>query len=130
MDDMPQKLPEPARSPAGIDAHREARSIHQLVLEPVSEGAWRLCDRAVAANHAGNVVAYVEVAPPDGFDVVWIIPGHRPGRYRTLEQVLTDATMLLTRPSATKPIPIAHLAPFSTSRTRQPDAHHINPSGG
>lgn len=125
MDDMP---PQNQPAPAGDVPYPEASTIHQLVLETISEGAWRLCDRAVATSDAANVVAYVEVAPPDGFDVVWVMPGHRRGRYRTLEHVLIDASALLTYPSTTKPIPIAHLAPISTSRTRQSQAYDVQPS--
>lgn len=87
-------------------------AVHQLLLEPVTDGAWRLCDRAVAQSDAANVVAYVEEDVGGSYDVVWVLSGKPSNRYDTIEEIFDEAMNSFTPSIGTKPIPIPHYAPL------------------
>lgn len=86
----------------------------QLVLVPLDERSWRLCDRSVPHHDPASVVAYVEMTHNGVYDVIWLSVGFGASRYSSLESLLQAATKMMgcTRSSgATKPEPIPHRPP-------------------
>lgn len=89
----------------------------QLELVPLGEGAWRVCDRSVAACDAASVIAYVErVATDDGepsFEAVWVQGARGMTRHSSIQSVLLMAADLLAAcvSRAERPKPIAHFPP-------------------
>lgn len=92
---------------------------HQLDLVPLGEGAWRVCDRSVAASDAASVIAYVEQVPTDvdgelSYEAVWVRCTRGTTRHTSIQSVLAMATDLIAADismGATKPKPIAHFPP-------------------
>ena len=86
----------------------------QLELTPLGDDAWRACEVGVPENDPSRVVAYIE-RRGDGFEVVWLRGPHRGVRFYTLlADAIDEACAVLVAEatsSATRPIPIAHLAP-------------------
>jgi hypothetical protein len=86
----------------------------QLVLVPLDDRAWRLCDRSIARNDPANVVAYVELLPNDVYEVIWVSVGFGTVRYASLDRLLDDAMKLMScrrSSGALKPAPIPHRPP-------------------
>ncbi len=89
------------------------KGVHRLELVPLARGGWRLCDRAVPADDASHVVAYIERGR-DGFEVVWLRGARRQTRLATIEDAVLEAARLMAQESSTggrRPVPIPHLAP-------------------
>lgn len=89
-------------------------SPHRLTLDPLSETAWRLCDRPVAGRDAESVVAYIEQRPDGRYEVTWVAHGIGTATFATLGELLDSASALLHAPPrnpASKPIPIPHRPP-------------------
>lgn len=92
---------------------------HQLELMPLTEGAWRICDRSVASSDAASVIAYVEQLTTDDrselcFEVVWVHGTRGITRHTSLQSVLLMAADLLAgtvSAGRAKPKPIAHFPP-------------------
>lgn len=89
----------------------------RLALEPLNDTSWRLCDRAVAAADAENVLAYVELRPDAWYEVTWVVRGLGTAKYATVGDLLHAASQLLvdTRSRIAKPMPIAHRPPLRAS---------------
>ncbi|MFC8681734.1 hypothetical protein ACFT30_09440 [Microbacterium ureisolvens] len=88
--------------------------IHQLVLTPLAERSWRLCDRNVERGDAASLVAYVELLETGTYEAVWVSLGLGAARYASLEAVFLAAMELLDHPCGTrsfKPAPIPHRPP-------------------
>lgn len=88
--------------------------IHQLVLTPLGDRAWRLCDRGVATSEAASVVAYVELLDSGAYEAVWVSVGLGSARFSSLEGVFRAAVELLGQSrslGAFKPAPIPHRPP-------------------
>lgn len=91
---------------------------HQLVLDPLSDSTWRLCDRSVAACDADNVVAYIERLPDGAYEVIWVSHGVGMATFATLDEVRARAAEMVAprRPRApVKPVPIAHRPPLAAT---------------
>ncbi|MER7796365.1 hypothetical protein [Microbacterium sp. NPDC096154] len=94
-------------------------TIHQLELVPLTEGAWRVCDRSVATCDAASVIAYVEQLPTDeseepSYEAVWVFGTRGITHHTTIESVLSMAASLRAAAAssgAAKPKPIAHFPP-------------------
>jgi hypothetical protein len=92
---------------------------HQLELVPLIEGAWRVCDRSVAASDAASVIAYVEKISTDdrgelSYEAVWVQYTRGTTRHTSMQSVLRMAADLLAGAASTgpaKPKPIAHFPP-------------------
>jgi hypothetical protein len=81
---------------------RAESSMHQLEFQPLDESSWRLCDRALAADHPASVVAYVEQVA-DGLIVVWLVGPRTPRAAQSLEEVLAHAVERLAGPVSSGP---------------------------
>lgn len=88
---------------------------HQLMLDPIDDDAWRLCDHSFAASDADSVVAYIERRDDGLYEVTWVAHGVGTAVYATMGDLLRDAADLLdaARPRGTKPIPIPHRPPLA-----------------
>src|SRR5262245_59758492 len=97
-----------ARATARVDRLREAApvaatrvgvsgddmehdGIHQLVLTPLAERSWRLCDRAVSRTEAASVVAYVEMLDDGMYEAVWVSVGLGSARFPALADLFRAA---------------------------------------
>lgn len=92
-----------------------AEDVGRLVLEPLGEDAWRLCDTAVEESNAARLVAYVERTADGGFEAIWMGLGIRPTVHASTADVLIAAVevrRMTVRATHTKPIPIPHRAPI------------------
>jgi hypothetical protein len=49
--------------------------IHQLILTPLGDRAWRLCDRGVPGGDVASLVAYVELLDSGAYEAVWVSVG-------------------------------------------------------
>lgn len=90
--------------------------VHRLVLEPLEEGTWRLCDQAAASSDAESVVAYVERRRDGQYEVTWVVSGIGGYLFASTVEILRAATAGLRpriRSQAVKPIPIAHRPPLA-----------------
>lgn len=88
--------------------------VHQLVLTPLADRSWRLCDRSVARSDAASVVAYVELLDSGMYEAIWVSVGFGSTRYPSMEQLFRAAVRMLegSRTSgALKPQPIPHRPP-------------------
>lgn len=88
--------------------------IHQLVLTPLADRSWRLCDRSIERGDAASLVAYVELLDTGTYEAVWVALGLGTARYDSLEAVFHAAVELLDHPRgmrAFKPAPIPHRPP-------------------
>lgn len=88
--------------------------IHQLVLTPLGDRAWRLCDRGVARDDATSVVAYVEQLDGGAYEAVWVSVGLGAARFSSLEGLFRAAVEMLAQCrslGALKPAPIPHRPP-------------------
>lgn len=88
--------------------------VHQLVLTPLGERSWRLCDRSVARSDAASVVAYVELLDTGMYEAIWVSVGFGSTRYPSMEGLFRAAVRMLdsSRSSgALKPQPIPHRPP-------------------
>lgn len=71
------------------------RTNHQLSLEPVADGSWRLRDRDVPESDAQSLVAYIERR--DGrYEMTWIHDEVDDGSYDSLGELLAAAASALT----------------------------------
>ena len=75
-------------------------SVGRLTLEPLTDSAWRLCDRSVAPNNAENVVAYVELRDDARYEVTWVAHGFGTTNYPTMGDLLRSASALLAKTPA------------------------------
>ena len=64
---------------------------HQLVLMPLCDRSWRLCDRSVTHTDPSSVIAYVEELEDGAYEAVWVSGGFGCARYVSLEPLLADA---------------------------------------
>ena len=89
----------------------------RLVLDPIDETSWRLCDRAVDSNDADNVLAYVEQRDDGRIDVTWLVRCLGTATFATVGDLLESAAELIddTRSRNAKPTPIAHRPPRRAS---------------
>jgi len=88
--------------------------LHQLVLTPLAERSWRLCDRSVSGKDAASVVAYVELLDDGAYEAVWVSIGIGSARFTTMESLLRASLRLLERSVSfgpLKPSPIPHRPP-------------------
>ncbi len=88
--------------------------IHQLVLLPLADRCWRLCDQGVARTEATSVVAYVELLDDGTYEAVWVSVGLGSARFTTLEGLFRAAVQMLEQCrslGALKPAPIPHRPP-------------------
>lgn len=90
-------------------------TVHNLELDPLGEGAWRLCDRAFAEADPHGVVAYIQVRSDGWHDVTWV--GYGVGRRvsASMNDILAEASRLVVaadRPPSRKPNPIPHRPPL------------------
>lgn len=88
--------------------------VHQLVLTPLADRSWRLCDRSVARSDAASVVAYVELLDTGTYEAIWVSVGFGATRYPSMEGLFRAAVRMLaySRSSgALKPQPIPHRPP-------------------
>lgn len=88
--------------------------IHQLVLTPLAERAWRLRDRAVDRGDASSLVAYVELREDGMYEAVWVSVGCGTARFASLETLFLAAVQMLEQCrslGALKPAPIPHRPP-------------------
>jgi len=88
--------------------------VHQLVLTPLAEQSWRLCDRSVARSDAASVVAYVELLDTGMYEAIWVSVGFGSTRYPSMEALFRAAVRMLENShssSALKPQPIPHRPP-------------------
>lgn len=88
--------------------------IHQLVLTPLADRSWRLCDRGVSRTDAASLVAYVELLDDGMYEAVWVSVGLGTGRFATLEGLFRAAVEMLDNSrslGAFKPAPIPHRPP-------------------
>ncbi len=92
----------------------ERDDIHQLVLTPLADRCWRLCDRGVSRRDAASVVAYVEMLDDGSYEAVWVSAGLGSARFPSLERLFLAALRLLEESrsqGAGKPTPIPHRPP-------------------
>ena len=61
---------------------------HQLVLMPLCDRSWRLCDRSVTHTDPSSVIAYVEELEDGTYEAVWVSGGFGCARYVSLEPLL------------------------------------------
>lgn len=90
--------------------------IHQLVLTPLCDRSWRLCDRGLARTDPASLVAYVELLDDGVYEVVWVSVGVGTAHYASLEELFLAAIDRLDRArslGAVKPEPIPHRPPAS-----------------
>lgn len=88
--------------------------VHQLVLTPLAERSWRLCDRSVARSDAASVVAYVELLDTGMYEAIWVSVGFGSTRYPSMEGLFRAAVRMLDSShssGALKPQPIPHRPP-------------------
>lgn len=92
----------------------EHDDIHQLVLTPLADRAWRLCDRGVARSEVASVIAYVEQLDSGAYEAVWVSVGLGSARFASLEGLFRAAVQMLEQSrslGALKPAPIPHRPP-------------------
>jgi hypothetical protein len=88
--------------------------VHQLVLTPLADRSWRLCDRSVARSDAASVVAYVELLETGMYEAIWVSVGFGSTRYPSMEALFRAAVRMLENShtsGALKPQPIPHRPP-------------------
>jgi hypothetical protein len=92
---------------------REA--VRQLMLTPLDETSWRLCDRAVLSDDPASLVAYVQQIDGDAYEVVWISHGAGSQRFVSLDEVFRAAIERLEaeEEGSGKPRPIPHYRPLA-----------------
>ncbi len=83
-----------------------------LVLVPIDDRSWRLCDQRWPASDAPHVVAYIELVD-DAYDVVWMRGTRRRSRLQSLGDCLRAAGAHLAQDivPGTRPITIAAFPP-------------------
>jgi len=67
---------------------------HQLTMEPIDDGSWRLCDRSVDVADADSLVAYIERRGAQ-YDVTWVHHGVAAATFGSLGELLTEAARVL-----------------------------------
>ena len=88
--------------------------ISQLVLTPLADRSWRLCDRGFSRSDAASLVAYVELLDNGMYEAVWVSVGLGSARFATLEGLFRAAVEMLEQSrsmGAFKPEPIPHRPP-------------------
>jgi hypothetical protein len=88
--------------------------IHQLILTPLGDRAWRLCDRGVPGGDVASLVAYVELLDSGAYEAVWVSVGLGSARFTSLDMLLRAAVEKLDQCrslGACKPEPIPHRPP-------------------
>jgi hypothetical protein len=91
-------------------------AVHQLMLTPLDDTSWRLCDRNVLSDDPASLVAYVQQVDADAYEVVWISHGVGSARFASLDEVFRAAVDRIDQDSAlggTKPLPIPHYRPLA-----------------
>jgi hypothetical protein len=73
--------------------------IHEMELFPLSDHAWRLCDRTVPHDDAASVIAYLE-RTEQGIEVVWLRPGAEGDRFEALKDAIAAARLVLAEPQS------------------------------
>lgn len=71
------------------------RENHQLTLEPIADGSWRLCDRNIDAHDADSLVAYIE-RRGGRYEVTWTHDDLPNASYDSLGELLADAAISLS----------------------------------
>ncbi|MCK6079985.1 hypothetical protein KZX37_05035 [Microbacterium sp. EYE_5] len=92
-----------------------ADPVHQLTLEALAPGAWRLCNSRVSRADAANLLAYVEEAADGGYDVTWVHGGSGTAWFPTVDELLLGGARHLAACASRrgKPKPIAHRPPLA-----------------
>lgn len=93
-----------------------------VVLTPVGDNAWRLCDHRMPPDDPAGLIGYVERTDSTGFDVAWVTGKLGIERFATMDDVLRATVERLRNQRiriATKPIPIPHLPPLTRRGTRR-----------
>jgi hypothetical protein len=89
--------------------------VHQLVLIPLADRAWRLRDQAVDdRGDPSRLVAYVELHDDGMYEAVWVSGGCGTARFTSLEMLFLAAVQMLEQCrslGALKPDPIPHRPP-------------------
>lgn len=70
------------------------RENHQLSMEPIDDGSWRLCDRTVDSADADSLVAYIE-RRGGRYDIIWIHDDLANATYDSLREMLAEAATAL-----------------------------------
>ncbi|WP_426320284.1 hypothetical protein [Microbacterium sp. E-13] len=65
--------------------------VHQLILTPLGDRAWRLCDRGVARHDVASLVAYVELLDSGAYEAVWVGVGLGSARFTSLDALFRAA---------------------------------------
>ncbi|MEJ1155173.1 hypothetical protein [Microbacterium marmarense] len=93
----------------------KTHSVHQLRLEPLGEGSWRLCDHSLSPNDPGCLIAYVEQLREGPYEITWVAFSRHRETYDSVNDVLRAANALLNASGSSgpnKPAPIPHLPPL------------------
>lgn len=88
--------------------------VHQLILTPLADRSWRLCDRGVARSDAASVVAYVELLDSGMYEAVWVSVGLGSARFASVDALFRAAVEMLRQSrslGAFKPAHIPHRPP-------------------
>ncbi|GGH50711.1 hypothetical protein [Microbacterium album] len=101
-------------------------TFHQLELVPLGDGAWRVCDRSVAACDAASVIAYVEQIARDepdelSYEAVWVSGTRGTTRHGSIESVLLLAADVLAACASTGPRRPKQIAHFQPARPVTPE---------
>jgi hypothetical protein len=105
-------MPADRREPPAAVVTRDG--VDRLVLTPLGDRSWRLCDRGVASNDVASVVAYIELLDSGAYEAVWVSVGFGSARFSSLESLLRAALEKLHQNrslGACKPEPIPHRPP-------------------
>jgi len=106
-----------AGPPSGVGGDGEEimhHDIHQLILTPLGDRAWRLCDRSMASNDVASVVAYVEQLESGGYEAVWVSVGLGSAQFASWDDLFRSASRMIEQSrslGALKPAPIPHRPP-------------------
>ncbi|GAA1929746.1 hypothetical protein GCM10009775_22260 [Microbacterium aoyamense] len=88
-----------------------------MLLDPLGDDAWRLCDDDLDSDDANRLVAYVERMSDAHIEAVWLRFGESTTTHSSPDDVVRHATALreLEAPSTSaKPAPIPHLPPVNS----------------
>lgn len=87
--------------------------VHELALSPLGQDAWRLCDPAISASDAENVIAYVEQSAVC-YGVTWVHGGFGTAWFDTMDEVMAAAATHVPECASRrrKPVPIPHRPPL------------------
>lgn len=88
--------------------------VHRLLLTPLGDRAWRLCDPGIAGGGRASLVAYVELLESGEYEAAWVSVGLGSARFTSLDTLLRTAAELVRRCrslGACKPEFIPHRPP-------------------